>query len=59
MKWSTRERPDIDRIAGPRLVARSIDTAPEFLVVPDSEVMRVAAETGAIADDVPGVRTNP
>jgi hypothetical protein len=55
MKWITRERPKIDRIACPWLIARFIDDAPEFLYVPGGEVMRVAAETGAIPYDVPGV----
>jgi hypothetical protein len=53
MKWITRERPKIDRIACPWLVARFIDAAPEFLYVPADEVMRVAAESGAIPFDVP------
>lgn len=34
MKWITRERPKIDHIACPWLVARFIDAAPEFLYVP-------------------------
>ena len=34
MKWITRERPKIDRIACPWLIARFIDPAPEFLYVP-------------------------
>jgi len=55
MKWVTRERPKIDRIACPWLVARFIDTAPEFLYVPGGEVMAVAAQTGAIPYDVAGV----
>jgi len=55
MKWVTRERPKIDRIACPWLITRFIDTAPEFLYVPASEVMRIAAETGALPYDVPGV----
>ena len=55
MKWITRERPKIDRIACPWLVARFIDESPEFLYVPGGEVMHVAAETGAIPYDVPGV----
>ena len=38
MKWVTRERPKIDRIACPWLIARFIDTAPEFLYVPGGEV---------------------
>ena len=55
MKWITRERPKIDRIACPWLVARFVDKAPEFLYVPGSDVMRIAAETGATPYDVPGV----
>ncbi len=55
MKWITRERPKIDRIACPWLIARFIDKAPEFLYVPSAEVMRVARETGATPYDVPGV----
>ena len=55
MKWVTRERPKIDRIACPWLVARFIDREPEFLFVPPSEVLGVAKETGAIPFDVPDV----
>jgi len=55
MKWITRERPKIDRIACPWLVRRFIDEAPEFLYVPAGDVTRIAAETGAIPYDVPGV----
>src|SRR3954468_3437362 len=55
MKWVTRERPVIDRIACPWLIARFIDKEPEFLFVAPSEVAKTAAETGAIPYDVPGV----
>jgi hypothetical protein len=55
MKWVTRERPVIDRIACPWLIARFIDREPEFLFVPPDQVIRVARETGATAYDVPGV----
>ena len=55
MKWITRERPKIDRIACPWLIARFIDKTPEFLYVPGDRVMKVAAETGATPYDVPGV----
>jgi hypothetical protein len=55
MKWITRERPKIDRIACPWLIARFIDDAPEFLYVPADEVLRLAGETGAVPYDVPGV----
>jgi len=55
MKWITRERPKIDRIACPWLVSRFIDETPEFLYVPAAEVMSVAALSGAIPYDVSGV----
>lgn len=55
MKWVTRERPKIDRIACPWLVARFIDEAPEFLYVPPAEVLATAGRTGALPYDIPGV----
>src|SRR4030067_2647588 len=55
MKWVTRERPKIDRIACPWLIARFIDKAPEFLFVPAEQVLKVAKETGAVPYDIPGV----
>jgi hypothetical protein len=55
LKWVTRERPKIDRIACPWLVAQFIDREPEFLFVPPSEVMTVAEANGAIPFDVPDV----
>lgn len=55
MKWITRERPKIDRIACPWLIARFIDDAAEFLYVPVGDIMRIAAETGTIPYDIPGV----
>ena len=55
MKWVTRERPKIDRVACPWLIARFIDKAPEFLYVPAENVLQVARETGAIPYDIPGV----
>ena len=55
MKWITRERPKIDRIACPWLIERFIDKTPDFLFVPSKDVLQVAEETGAIAYDVPGV----
>lgn len=55
MQWITRERPKIDRIACPWLVARFIDREAQFLYVPAAEVLRVAAETGAIPYDIPDV----
>lgn len=55
MKWVTRERPKIDRVACPWLIERFIDRDAEFLFVATSEVMRVARETGATPYDVEGV----
>ncbi|MFC7289329.1 chromate resistance protein ChrB domain-containing protein [Herminiimonas glaciei] len=55
MKWITRERPKIDRIACPWLISRFVDQNPEFLYVPAKDVMRTAEKTGAIPYDVPGV----
>jgi hypothetical protein len=55
MKWVTRERPKIDRIACPWLIARFIDDAPEFLYVPAGDVLAVAQATGAVPYDIPGV----
>lgn len=55
MKWVTRERPKIDRIACPWLIQRFIDPEPEFLYVPAADVLRVAAERNAAPYDIPGV----
>jgi hypothetical protein len=55
MKWITRERPKIDRIACPWLITRFIDREPEFLYVPTVDVLRVSVEAGAIPFDIPGV----
>ena len=55
MKWVTRERPKIDRIACPWLIARFIDKAPEFLYVPNTKVLDTVKETGAAPYDIPGV----
>ena len=56
MKWVTRERPRIDRIACPWLIARFIDKQPEFLYVPATEVRAVAEKTGATPYDIPNVK---
>jgi hypothetical protein len=55
MKWVTRERPKIDRIACPWLILRFIEPEPEFLFVPAERVLEVAHNAGAIPYDVPGV----
>jgi hypothetical protein len=55
MKWVTREKARVDRIACPWLIARFIDKEPVFLFVPSSDVLKTAATEGAIPYDVPGV----
>ncbi|HEY3345415.1 MAG TPA: chromate resistance protein ChrB domain-containing protein [Anaerolineaceae bacterium] len=55
MKWITRSHVHVDRVACPWLISRFIDNQAEFLFVPKSEIVRVAAETGAIPFDAPGV----
>ena len=55
MKWITRERPKIDRVACPWLITRFIDTDAEFLFAPPAEVQQRARETGATPYDVEGV----
>jgi hypothetical protein len=54
MKWITRERVKVDRVACPWLIRRFIDPQAEFLFVPADEVAQVAEREGAIPYDVPG-----
>jgi AraC-like DNA-binding protein len=55
MKWITRERPKIDRIACPWLIKRFIDREAEIIYVPFNNVLRDAELLQAIPFDVPGV----
>lgn len=55
MKWVTREKARVDRIACPWLICRFIDKSPEFLFVPGDNVIEVAQREGAIPYDVPNV----
>jgi hypothetical protein len=55
MRWVTRERPKIDRLACPWLIRRFIDQDAEIHYVPVQEVLALAASEGAIPFDVPGV----
>jgi hypothetical protein len=55
MKWVTRERARVDRIACPWLISRFIEREPVFLFVPAGEVLKVAESEQAIPYDVPGV----
>jgi hypothetical protein len=54
MKWVTRERPKIDRVACPWLIRRFVDEDAEILYVPADQVAAVAEREGAIPFDVPG-----
>ena len=55
MKWITRERPKIDRIACPWLIKNFIDHEAEFFYVPFIDVKKKADELQAIPFDIPGV----
>ncbi len=54
MKWITRERPKIDRIACPWLIKRFVDKEAEFIYVPAQEVFSEAGRLNAIPYDIPG-----
>src|SRR6266581_580897 len=54
MKWVTRERPKVDRVACPWLIKRFVDPQAEFLFVPPDQVMAVATREGATPYDAQG-----
>ena len=54
MKWITRERPKIDRIACPWLIKNFVDKEAEFIYVPKESVFKKGEELGAIPYDIPG-----
>jgi hypothetical protein len=55
MKWITRERAKVDRIACPWLIKRFVDKEAEFLFVPKEEVLQIAEKENATPFDIPGV----
>jgi hypothetical protein len=55
MKWVTRERVKVDRVACPWLIKKFIDPQAEFLFVPAEKVIEVAEREGAVPFDVTGV----
>jgi hypothetical protein len=55
MRWITRERAKVDRIACPWLITRFIDPNPEFIYVAVDRVLIEAKRQGAIPYDVPDV----
>ncbi|MGC8662152.1 MAG: chromate resistance protein ChrB domain-containing protein [Nitrososphaeria archaeon] len=54
MKWVTRKRAMVDRIACPWLIKNFVDKDAEFLFVQEEEVLNVAKTEGAIPFDVKG-----
>jgi hypothetical protein len=55
MKWITRERVKVDRVACPWLIKKFVDKDAEFYFVAAEQVMAEAARLGAIPYDVPNV----
>lgn len=52
MKWITRARVKVDRVACPWLISKFVDPGAEFYFVPADQVMGEAARLGAIPYDV-------
>ena len=55
MKWITREKVKVDRVACPWLIKKFVDPKAEFLFVPADKVMEIARRERAIPYDVPNV----
>jgi hypothetical protein len=55
MKWVTRKNANVDRVACPWLIKKFVDPKPEFLYVPNDEVMAVAEREAATPYDVKNV----
>ncbi|MCI4365280.1 MAG: chromate resistance protein [Thermoplasmata archaeon] len=58
MKWVTREKARVDRIACPWMIRRFVDPQAEFLYVPAEKVSEVATQQGATSYDAPGAVLN-
>ena len=54
MKWITREKVKVDRVACPWLIRKFIDPTAEFIFVPSDQIVVKAAELGAVAFDIDG-----
>jgi hypothetical protein len=54
MKWITREKVKVDRVACPWLIKKIVDPQAEFYFVPADRVMAEASRLGAIPFDAPG-----
>ena len=55
MKWVTREKAKVDRIACPWLIRKFVDQNAEFLFVPADKVKETAARENAIPYDAAGI----
>lgn len=55
MKWVTRERVKVDRVACPWLIRKFVDPDAQFLFAPPEQVMKLSESEGAIPFDVTGV----
>lgn len=55
MRWITRERVKVDRVACPWLIKRFVDREAEFHFVAADRVAAEAERLGAVPFDVPGV----
>jgi len=55
MKWITREKAKVDRIACPWLIKKFVDPEAEFLFVPAEQVLKISQQQNAIPFDVPDV----
>jgi hypothetical protein len=54
MRWVTREKAKVDRIACPWLIRKFIDKDAQFVFAPKEKVLEIAKREGAIPFDVPG-----
>ena len=55
LKWVTREKAHVDRIACPWLIKRFVDPDADFIFAPADRVLQVAKEQNAIPFDAKGV----
>ena len=55
MKWVTRQKVKVDRVACPWLIKKFVDPEAEFLFVLPDEVIATAEREGATPFDVPDV----
>jgi hypothetical protein len=55
MKWITRERVKVDRVACPWLIKKFIDPTAEFLFAPADKVLEISQREKAIPYDIPDV----